>query len=149
MTRIGPHAGKLLISVAATTPAVGAFLADWNETHVYNPKWPPHAKFHNAQTIMLAVDSAALALWQLWKPGRLNRSRLRSATVLGALFWVTQVPAVWFPGSALADPDNPVQPFTRLGVPINQVSITGAVLLPLLAAGYALEARRLDRSATA
>jgi hypothetical protein len=24
--------------------AVSAYAADWNETLIYNPKWPPHAK---------------------------------------------------------------------------------------------------------
>ncbi len=142
--RTGFPLGKVLISTAAVLPAVGAFLADWNETHVFNPKWPPHAKFHNAQTIMMAVDSAALALWQLWKPGPLDRSRLRSAAILGGLFWFTQVPAVFFPGSELTDPDNPIQPFTKYGIPINQVTGTAALILPLLATGYALEARHLE-----
>lgn len=46
---------------------IGAFSADWNATHVFNPKWTPHAKFHNAQTITLSVVTAGLTLWQLWR----------------------------------------------------------------------------------
>ena len=42
--------GKILISASAVFGGVGPYLADWNETHIYNPTWPPHAKFHNAQT---------------------------------------------------------------------------------------------------
>ncbi len=139
--------GKVLISAAGLIPAVGAFLADWNKTHVYNPKWPPHAKFHNAQTITLAVDMAGLTLWQLWKPGPLTRDRLRSATMTGAMFWLTQLPAVFFPGAAFTDPDNPTQPFTKFGVPVNQVTATAAMILPLLAAGYVVEARGLPLKA--
>ena len=48
--------------------------------------------------------------------------------------------------SLLVDPDNPFQPFRKAGLPINQVTVVGAVVLPLLAAGYALEARRLRRA---
>jgi hypothetical protein len=40
-------AGKVLSSLVAAETAVGPYLADWNETHIYNPAWPPHAKFHN------------------------------------------------------------------------------------------------------
>ncbi|MFL6124904.1 DUF6640 family protein [Actinophytocola sp.] len=51
--------GKVLISLSAVGTMVGAYAADWNETHIYNPTWPPHAKFHNAQTMSMG---AALSL---------------------------------------------------------------------------------------
>jgi hypothetical protein len=40
-------AGRLFIVVGNLLYAVGAFIADYNETHVKNPRWPPHARFHN------------------------------------------------------------------------------------------------------
>ena len=141
LSRVG--AGRVLITAAALFPAIGAFAADWNETHVFNPSWPPHAKFHNAQTISLAVLASAVSVWQLWRPGQFDRPRLRWATLFAALFWLTQVPAPFFPGSSVVDPESPVQPFTVLGLPVNQVTAIGAVLLPLLGAGYILETRRL------
>ena len=135
--------GKVLTSAAALVPAVGAFAADWNETHVFNPRWPPHAKFHNAQTITLAVVAAGLSLWETWRPGPTDASRLRWSTITGGLFWLTQAPAVFFPGSAFVDPDGPLQT-TKVGpIPVNQVTAIGAIVLPLLGAGYALEVRRL------
>jgi hypothetical protein len=143
---VGFPVGKLLVSSAALLPAVGAFMADWNTTHVYNPTWPPHAKFHNAQTITLAVEAAGLSLWQLWGPGQESLSRLRWATLCAGLFWLTQAPAIFFPGTAFVDPDNPTQPTSLAGIPINQVTALAAILLPLLAAGYAMEARRLRRA---
>ncbi|WP_373277146.1 DUF6640 family protein [Tanticharoenia sakaeratensis] len=30
--------------------------------HIRNPKWPPHAKFHNGQTILLGFCSAAIII---------------------------------------------------------------------------------------
>ena len=98
--------GKLLLSTAAMWPAVGAAVADWNVTHVFNPTWPPHARFHNAQTITMAVGMAGLGLWQLWGPGQVDRSRLRFATLFGSLFWLTQTSAIYFPETAFFDPDN-------------------------------------------
>lgn len=141
--------GRLLLSTAALVPAVGAVLADWNATHVFNPEWPAHAKFHNAQTITLAALMSALSLWQLWGPGEVDRSRLRWATLLGAVFWLTAAPAVFFPGSAFVDPDSPVQPFSLAGIPVNQVTAQAAILLPLLAGGYVLAVRRLGRAGVA
>lgn len=43
--------GKVLISTTAAAQMVGPFVFDFNETHLYNPSWPPHAEFHNAQTM--------------------------------------------------------------------------------------------------
>lgn len=142
----GFPAGKVLLSAAALFPAVGAVAADWNETHVFNPAWTPHAKFHNAQTITLAVEAAGLSLWQLWGPGPDSQSRLRWAALFGGLFWLTLPPALVFPGTAVVDADNPHQPTSVAGIPVNQVTATAAVLLPLLAVGYALAARRLRRA---
>jgi hypothetical protein len=60
-------AGKVLISLVAAETAVGPYLVDWNETHIYNPAWPPHAKFHNGQTMSMGAGLAAMTLWQLWR----------------------------------------------------------------------------------
>jgi MacB-like periplasmic core domain len=41
------------VAIVAVLTACLAYVFDWIETHVYNPNWPPHAKFHNAQTLLL------------------------------------------------------------------------------------------------
>lgn len=142
--RYGLPVAKVLISAAALVGPVGAFIADWNETHVFNPAWPPHAKFHNAQTITSAVQLAAVSLWTLWGPGSTTRSDLRWATLAASGFWLSQAPAILYPGTALVDPDNPQQPFVKFGIPVNQVTLTAAVLAPLLGSGYALGRRHVD-----
>lgn len=43
--------GRICFSVVALGTSIGAYVADWNETHVKNSRWPPHARFHNGQTI--------------------------------------------------------------------------------------------------
>lgn len=37
--------GKILLTVDALGLLFGAPIADMNETHQYNPRWPPHAKY--------------------------------------------------------------------------------------------------------
>ena len=36
--------GQLLITIDGLVLIFGAYLVDWNETHVHNPMWTPHAK---------------------------------------------------------------------------------------------------------
>ncbi|WP_020670947.1 DUF6640 family protein [Amycolatopsis nigrescens] len=72
--------GKVLISLSAVGTMVGSYAADWNETHIYNPTWPPHAKFHNAQTMSMGTALSLATLYHLWKPGRSRASLERCAT---------------------------------------------------------------------
>ena len=142
---VGFPLGKALISAIAGVTPLGAFAADWNETHIYNPNWPPHAKFHNAQTMVSAVLLPALALWQLWGRRPADRSALRLGALLAATYYLTQAPAILLPGAAVVDPEFEDTLPTLLGVKLNV--LYGQVLLyPVLALGYALESRRLRRA---
>jgi hypothetical protein len=76
--------GKVLISLSAAGTMVGAYIADWNETHIHNPTWPPHAKFHNAQTMSMGVALGAAALRYLWKPNQ-TRASLDAAAVIASM----------------------------------------------------------------
>ncbi|MFE6933472.1 DUF6640 family protein [Streptomyces sp. NPDC057699] len=129
--------GKVLISVPAVIAGVGPYIADWNETHIHNPNWPPHAKFHNAQTMSLGAGLAGAALLQLWRPADSTagaKAALDGGAVSAALYWVTQISALAYPGSRAVDP------------PGKQIFPQAVVALPSLALvgwGYALERRRL------
>lgn len=60
--------GKSLIALSTLSSGVGAFVADWNETHLLNPAWPPHARFRDAQTMSLAAGLTTATLAGLWRP---------------------------------------------------------------------------------
>lgn len=36
--------GRILLTLDALGLLFGSIAADWNETHINNPNWPPHAK---------------------------------------------------------------------------------------------------------
>lgn len=57
---------RVILTVIAVLTIVSPFLADWNVTHIHNPLWPPHAKFHNAQTMAMAVLLGLAALFFIW-----------------------------------------------------------------------------------
>ena len=131
--------GKILITLVAIWAAFGSYFFDWNSTHIYNPHWPPHAKFHNAQTMLLGTMIGLLSLWVLWSQKNDKKQSLRLATVLASLYWLTQAGSILFPGTALVDPE-----FAHPGQLPAQL-IVDMVMLTMLVAGYFLEATRLKR----
>lgn len=139
--------GKLLISLVAIFTAVSPYLADWNETHIYNPLWLPHAKFHNAQTMVLGAFLGLLAIYCLWVRRAVSeKQKLNEATVLASLYWLAQLPATLFPGTALIDPGiNHVNMPVVFGIELNQVIMVVVVLFPLLILGYYLETKSLEK----
>ena len=128
--------GKVLISLSAVGTMVGPYVFDWNETHIHNPTWPPHAKFHNAQTMSMGAGLSLATLYHLWKPGR-SCASLESAAITASLYFLTQLSAGLYPGTASVDPpgeDN--WPQLRFALPT-----LGTVLL-----GYVMERHRAGRN---
>lgn len=128
--------GRLCISLIAGFTTFGAYGADWNETHIYNPRWPAHAKFHNGQTMSMGVALGLSSLYYLYKP-QYNKDSLFTAALLCSMYWLTQASAILYPGTAWIDPEfgteaDAPQP---KGIP---------VFLGITWLGYWLEMRRLS-----
>lgn len=133
-------AGKVLITIVAIWATAGSYIFDWNKTHIYNPRWPPHAKFHNAQTMLLGTMIGLLSLYVLWFQKGDKKTMLRLAAILASFYWITQAGAILFPGTALVDPE-----FARAGQLPAQL-IVDVVMLVMLGVGYLLEVKRLKHS---
>ncbi|TVY75760.1 hypothetical protein LSUE1_G007268 [Lachnellula suecica] len=136
--------GRLLLTLSAITTTFGGFIADWNHTHVYNPNWPPHAKFHNGQTMSLGFCLGLSTLYYTWRNSNSNtnislekqKDDLKTAAWLACMYWVTQLSAACYPGSL------PVDPEFGDGFPQAWICAGEFVVVGL---GVALEWRRLGR----
>jgi hypothetical protein len=140
--------GRILLTIVALFTAISPYVFDWNDTHIYNPAWPPHAKFHNAQTMVLGAFLGLLSLYCVWlRTGVSLKQSLNEAVCIVSLYWLSQLPAILFPGTLLADPTgNHLQPPMIFGViEFNQLTMDIFVVLPLIALSYFLEAKRLRR----
>lgn len=108
-----------LIILVAVVTLIGPYAADWNKTHIYNPRWPPHAKFHNAQTMLLGTFLALGTLWYVLKSAKdenYKKNNLNVATYLALGYWLTQSTAILFPGAGFTDPEfGPIPKF--IGIP--------------------------------
>lgn len=136
---------RILLSIMAVVVAVVPWFADYNHTHIFNEAWPPHARFHNAQTLMLAGVASVVALWLLWRPARgvdTRVFRFDAACFLTALYWLTATPGILFPGAAYEDPEHAGRLPTLLGLELNQ-TIIGFLWLGLVALLWCLGRRAL------
>lgn len=140
--------GRWFISLIALFTIIGPYSADWNETHIYNPRWPPHAKFHNAQTMMLGTLLGLLALWFLWQKGNdkeQQEHQLKVGTLFAGVYWVAQIGASFFPGVAFVDPEFVDRVPKLFGSAFNFQLWASGVIVALLVGAYLLENSKLQR----
>ena len=132
MTRRG--VSTALFTLVSIVLAVSAYAADWNATHIYNPKWPPHAKFHDAQTMLLATLLAGATLFFTWRRRGDSETNLIGATGAAASYWIALALSILFPGTAYLDPEFDRPNHYVLGLPGNLFAATVVLVIVSVAA---------------
>ena len=133
---------NLLLATAAFT-TIGGFLFDWNRTHLFNPRWTPHAKFHDAMTILLGSLLGAGGIYLLQKKGGDQQMQLKWGTILPAFFWTAQAGSFAFPGAKGLEAEFP-ELVPELGpVKLNEAPVS-VLMLALLGTGYLLAKKHTD-----
>ncbi|KAI2609680.1 uncharacterized protein GGS25DRAFT_520485 [Hypoxylon fragiforme] len=139
--------GRLLLTVDALGMCFGTIMADClNETHMFNPRWRPHAKFHNAQTVFLAIILSLITLYYTWRPTtttttttkpqtlqaelRLRREFLFVAALSGSIYWIAGLLSILPPGTMGLDPEfgGPGFPQAKIFVGFMAAGLAGAWL---------------------
>ncbi|MGA6161332.1 DUF6640 family protein [Amycolatopsis magusensis] len=141
---------RIVIAVVGVITAVGAVLADLvipglAAQHAFNPAWPPHAKFHDAQYMVMTVLLGASGLILIARRAPDMRGRIRCAAAILATPWLGMAAAILFPGTAAYDPEFAGQTRFVLGLH-GQVFLAVVLLLALgsaTAATLRVPARRL------
>ncbi len=93
---------KYLISFSAVVTIVIPAIMDLNNTHMTNPLWAPHARFHwSIQWYSITIWNA-IALYLLW--GKYERAGSRLSFVMAGLapilFWGNFFPSLLMPGTS-------------------------------------------------
>ncbi|KAI0744098.1 hypothetical protein C8Q80DRAFT_1184964 [Daedaleopsis nitida] len=153
--------GRIVLTIVALVTSFGGYIADWNDSHIYNPIWTGHAKFHNGQTMSMGLLLGFTALWYLYASSTATapahaktlsaeakatrkaaaKANLRTAVLLDSLYWITQASAYFYPGvtafDVLPGKEDEVQD------PMLQAKLE-ASLLTLAVVGWWLENRRIN-----
>ncbi len=135
---VASRPGRWLLSLVGLFTSISPWAADFGKTHMFNDRWPPHAKFHNAQTLLLGTLLGLLTLFYVWRRRGLAIDNLKAASLLASMYWITQAGSGLLPNTALSDPEF-------LGTARLPFGLTGpqpfldVVVLGVIAAAYALE----------
>ena len=89
--------------------------------HLWNPRWPPHAKFHNAQTILMGILGGSISLTILLGSQLLTLPLFLIAAATSANSFVAMALAPMFPGTAWSDPEFVTESGSPLGLAPQQL----------------------------
>jgi hypothetical protein len=128
--------GRSLLTLANVITVAVPVAADWNDSHIFNERWPAHARFHGVTALAMATTLSSLSIWSLWSGADRATARLFAAAVPVA-YWAPFFAAPLVPGTAVEDPPHPGQRVA--GVP---TSLLGAAATTATAvAGWLIDRR--------
>jgi hypothetical protein len=109
MESTGIEIAKWIVAAIAVFNG-GGYIADavipvTARQHQRNPLWPPHAKFHNGQTMLMGIGLGLLSLFLLFGLRPLTLPLFLVATAVAGIYFVSMVFATIFPGTAWVDPE--------------------------------------------
>lgn len=133
-----PGIGWWMLMVVAIITTVGGYLADWNRTHLFNPNWPPHAKSHDAQTILLGSLLGSSGFYFLRRSSQNPELDLTLGALLPSLFWMALGGTFLFPEAKGTEAEFPQYVPQIWGVWINERFLS-VLTLALIMVGYVLE----------
>jgi hypothetical protein len=139
----GSKLGKWLMTIGIGVFTVIPPIVDiLTPTHIFNPNWVPHARFHTMWAIISASSIGALALWFLWRgPAQASvRTHIAGAIgscVLGSFMLATATMSLY--GGSLSDVKDLRSSVGGVDASLNLV--TFGVALMMILAGWRLAAR--------
>lgn len=137
----GRIVGKSLLSLANVITAVAPLAADWNDSHIFNERWPAHARFHGVTALAMTTTLSSANIWSVWSGDGSQAAARFFAAAVPVAYWAPFFLAPLVPGTAVDDPPHPVGRVA--GVP---VSLLGAAATTATAAAGWLIARRSARA---
>ena len=80
------------------------------------PRWPPHAKSHNGQTLSMSLLRGGLTAFLACWPSNNVPAMVAATACAASLYFISQSTAILYPNTAYFDPE--FKPQTVRGVPL-------------------------------
>ena len=133
-----PLMSRLLFTLSGIGLVVSAHVADLSPSHLFNDRWPPHAKFHTGQTLSMSSLLALLTIFFAWRKTSDQREVVLATAGFTATYWITQATAISYPNTGCFDPEFLTPSSFRLGLPAQAYFEIGFLSLITLATWLAL-----------
>ena len=133
-----PLISRWLFTLAAIGLTLGAHIADISPSHIFDARWPPHAKFHTGQTLSMSILLSLLTIFFAWRKTTDQKSAVLATVGFSAAYWVTQATAILYPNTAFYDPEFVTAHSFNLGLPGQAYFEIAFISLIAVAGGLAL-----------
>jgi hypothetical protein len=131
MTLLLRNSGRALLTAADVGTIIGPIAADWNDSHIFNQRWPSHARFHGVVALGSAAALSAYSVWRLWAPSPDCGAGRDIAAAVPLAYWGSFFPAALVKGTGVED--LPHRLARVVGIPINMFVATTISALTLSA----------------
>jgi hypothetical protein len=123
--RGSPGLGKGLLTLANVITVVAPLAADWNDSHIFNKRWPAHARFHGVTALTMTTALSSANIWSVWSSESDQSTTRFFAAAVPVAYWAPFFLAPLVPGTAVDDPPYPVQRVA--GVPVSLLGAAATV----------------------
>jgi hypothetical protein len=134
---VGRQAGRGLLTLANLITVAAPVAADWNNSHIFNERWPSHARFHGVVALTMTSTLAGLNVWSLWSGSTDRRTSRLFAAAVPVGYWAPFFLAPLVRGTGVEDPPHPVPRVA--GVPTSLLGAAGTTLTAVV--GWLLDRR--------
>jgi hypothetical protein len=132
------QAGRIVLTVPLAAGIIAFIAFQWNTTHVFNPKWHPHARFHAVQLGLFFITLSGIGFWLIWGSAISPPTAAWLAAAVPVVFWGGEFAALLVPGTDPSpDPANP-NTFSLLGAHLHGNLFFSACMMILSLLGSAL-----------
>jgi hypothetical protein len=135
---------RMLITIGVVFYSVAVPLLEINDTHVFNPEWPPHARLHEVWQLVTNSLIGLLALWLTWARRNVRLPAALALLVMGG-FLAAYALRDLYGGSMALSAETAER--TLFGL---NLGVAGAlIVIGTAIAALALDARHTSRPAAA
>ena len=135
--RRGEMLGRSLLTLANAITVAGPVTADWNDSHIFNPRWPGHARFHGVTSLAMVTTLSSASIWSIWSADGDRETARFFAAVIPVAYWAPFFLAPLIPGTTIEDSPHPVPRLA--GMPTNLLG--AAATVATAAAGWLIDRR--------